>query len=249
MTESIPPCPVGSDREATFMKWVWRKLARELKFNDTATVKVDRRTDGVYFNARVNPPSPADPQVFIVQVLLEQDDVLLCTDATLTPYTVLKPFSLCRSLYDPTIDGQATVKMPEGLHTYSYVNFQPRKDSCVTKFQATPFLETQVEFPIYQLSNQANNYNGEFLKVEKSATNLSPNPIVVAAQTLNLFYNGAVRTFKFPALTTANPGFLMDSNQAGRTWWNQLGQCPQGGFYLAAISTPYANVIAPGFSG
>ena len=57
MRDLTPPCPTGSDRKSTFMQWVWRKLTKELRFCDSATIKVNRRVSGISFDAIGSSPS------------------------------------------------------------------------------------------------------------------------------------------------------------------------------------------------
>lgn len=57
MREYDPPCPSGSDREAAFMQWVWRKI-KQLEIHDSEDIKVKRDSRGVYLRSTVKGGGP-----------------------------------------------------------------------------------------------------------------------------------------------------------------------------------------------
>ena len=48
-----PRCPEGSDRQAAFMRWVWWKLARYLRFHSSPTVQFEQNSNGITAHVKV----------------------------------------------------------------------------------------------------------------------------------------------------------------------------------------------------
>jgi len=51
MRDFQPPRPTGFNPEARFAQWVWDKLAKELRFSDSDTVKWKKNTTGMIATA------------------------------------------------------------------------------------------------------------------------------------------------------------------------------------------------------
>jgi hypothetical protein len=62
---SLPPRPEGDDAETLFMQWVWDKLAKELVFNNSPTVKFNKTTKGITADSAAESPATSMREISI----------------------------------------------------------------------------------------------------------------------------------------------------------------------------------------
>lgn len=92
----MPPSPTGSNREAAFHRSTWQKLhGGELRFNDSASVRVSRTTRGIQFRAKRPAGNVSLPE--LMEVIEFHFDYLVCrpegapSDGTGDVNVALKP--------------------------------------------------------------------------------------------------------------------------------------------------------------
>jgi hypothetical protein len=73
---NTPRRPEGRGNETTFAQWVWDRLAKELRFADSPTIKWSRTTNGLSANAKGQSGGSGILQTYRVKSRLE--DVLVC---------------------------------------------------------------------------------------------------------------------------------------------------------------------------
>jgi hypothetical protein len=159
MKKDEPRKPEGDDEEAAFMQWVWEKLARELKFGNSPTVRFNQTTKGITAEAISKGGGSIAPstsvKMFAIKTLSGADyfvaneltftsvvnGILQFTRAATDTY-IAKPVPLRKSIASETIDGIAiTYYTPGNLGGLSADNNRTASDGTNT--------ESQVVYPRY----------------------------------------------------------------------------------------------------